>query len=313
MNPAGDDGSNMDLQELDDRKVEALLAGRDVPGEQGLAAALRLIRSTVALEAPAPSAALVAVLQDGLALPGPAGLPSRARRGAQAGGVAAAVMAALALTVGAAAADVLPAPLQTKVADIVGRLTPIDLPRRAGDAPPSDTSGSDGTDAEDGEAGRGGDDEPGRGVQPVGPARTGESAGDVQDSDEVEADSGRGIIGDQQDTDEPDTDRPDGEVPSGDASDADQPDADEPDSERPASDAPSGDEPDADQPDSGEPSTDASSGGATTVDGPNGDEPASGSRDGTADADAGSLDTGDGPAEDLAEPSEAEPENGGFT
>jgi hypothetical protein len=122
---------------LDDRVVEALLAGRPVPGHDDLHDVLALLRATVVDAAPAPSPALAAALEHGIAAFPARDVAPRGRRWAVRAAVAATVTAAMGLT--AASASALPAPVQSAVADVVGALTPFELPRPA----PRPPAGSD--------------------------------------------------------------------------------------------------------------------------------------------------------------------------
>jgi hypothetical protein len=225
----------MGVRELGDREVEALLAGREVPGEERLTAALGLLRAAGDLPAPPPSAALAVVLRDGLALPGPAALPGRARPGRRVVGVAATLVAALGITVGAAAADVLPAPVQARVADIVGRLTPLELPRPADRrAPAGDAPVSPGAPGSDGD-----DDQP---AELRAPSTGDRPDGGVQDRDADRPRNGGERVRDTGDAE--------------DGTDDDQPDQiedrDEPEADEPEVDEPEVDEPEVDEPETGE-------------------------------------------------------------
>lgn len=108
--------------------ADALLAGRVLPTHEDLNSVLSLLRTAVAAPAPPPSAALAAVLRDGLVME-PAAAPASVGHWRSARAAAAAVAAALITTLGAATANALPAPLQHSVADAVSALTPFELPR----------------------------------------------------------------------------------------------------------------------------------------------------------------------------------------
>jgi hypothetical protein len=125
-NDDADVKGNRRARSLDDRTVEALLSGRLVEGEPELTAFVadvQALRTT-----PVASDALAAMLADGVTpIAGPAVVPARrSRRPVQ---VAAAVGAALGLVVSAGAANALPGPVQNGVSDVVGWVTPVDLPR----------------------------------------------------------------------------------------------------------------------------------------------------------------------------------------
>jgi hypothetical protein len=129
-------------QPLDERATDALLAGRSVPGEEALTA---FVADTLALTrqpAPAPTAALAELLENGLVpdstlrptlpkasrhwwlLPVPLAVGSLL----VAGGI-----------FGAAGANALPAPAQRVVSDTVATLTPIHLPKPASKPKPTIT------------------------------------------------------------------------------------------------------------------------------------------------------------------------------
>jgi hypothetical protein len=261
MTRFGDDADEMSVVELGDREVEALLAGREVPGEEPLAAALGLVRSVIDDPAPSPSAALAVVLRDGLALPGPAAPPGRARAGTRAAGVAATIVAALGITVGAAAADMLPAPVQVRVADVVGRLTPLELPRPADRSAPAD----------DAPVGPGapepvGDERepanlrpPSSGERQDGEAhdRDAESArngGDrTRDTDDAEHETDDDQLDHAEEPDERETDEPEADEPEADESEADEPEADEPEADESEADESEADESETDEPEVDEP------------------------------------------------------------
>lgn len=161
MSPFDDDVSDMDRRRhtaaLGDDVAEALLAGRAVPAEADLKQLLTLLRATAAAPPPVPSAALAAVLAAGFEpLPGTTVAPSSA--GWRRWGPLVAFAATVAITgaTGATAANALPSPVQTAVADAVEALTPLDVPRPAADPdvdpsdrrPPSE-AGTTGTSTEE--------------------------------------------------------------------------------------------------------------------------------------------------------------------
>ncbi len=119
---------------LDDHSSEALLAGRPVPGFDGVGEVVGLMRSAQPLQAPAPSVALAAMLADGLpaselavaAATSWSRSTSWTRRVVQ---VASVGTGLLAVTVGAAAADQLPDAVQERVASVVQSVTTVQLPR----------------------------------------------------------------------------------------------------------------------------------------------------------------------------------------
>lgn len=133
-------------REFDDRTADALLGGRAVDGEPELTAFVADLNA-LAQVAPTPSPALAAMLEDGFtpaAVPAPA--PAVRRRALVSSSWArGALVGALALTgmVSAAAANLLPGPAQNAVSDVVGWVTPVDLPRADEHVPapaPSPTS-----------------------------------------------------------------------------------------------------------------------------------------------------------------------------
>jgi hypothetical protein len=136
VSPAGDDSDVTPLRDLDDRTVELLLSGRDVDGESELVGLIAQMHSLADVPAPIPSSALAAMLEDGLGattiLPvgtAPAAVSWRRRLWALPLQLSLAVAACLALIVGAAAANELPGPAQTAVANAVEAVTPLHVPR----------------------------------------------------------------------------------------------------------------------------------------------------------------------------------------
>lgn len=114
---------------LEESVVEQLLGQGAGSGDAALQQAVALIATMSTGPAPQPSAALADVLAHGF-VPGPVPLrPSarRPRRWALRAGAGLAAAAASVVVAGTAAA--LPSPVQDAVADLVGALTPFDLPR----------------------------------------------------------------------------------------------------------------------------------------------------------------------------------------
>lgn len=152
MSSSGDDTS-VTRRELDDRSADALLSGRAVEGEPDLAALLGTMGRLAAVAPPAPSDALAAVLDAGLTAEQLGAAPAATYRSAAVRGsavswravswrtarpwrqVSVAGAACLGLVLSAAAANALPAPAQTAVADAVDAVTPLHLPRPARPAP----------------------------------------------------------------------------------------------------------------------------------------------------------------------------------
>lgn len=120
-----------DVSPLDDRTTDRLLSGRPVEDEPGLTAFVQQLQAFTPSAAPAPSAALEELLAGGLPVVpvAPAAPPRRARLGTAWTrlGVAGASFAAVLL--GAGAANALPARAQDLVADVVGFVSPFELPR----------------------------------------------------------------------------------------------------------------------------------------------------------------------------------------
>ncbi len=141
MSPFGDDEGVDPRRALDDRAVEALLTGHPVEGHEDLQELLGAFRAATPAQAPTPSPALTALLSDGLPAPavgpatagGPATAPGRTRRRliAVPAALALAVTGSVGLFAGAAAANQLPARVQTAVADVVESVTSLQVPRPA--------------------------------------------------------------------------------------------------------------------------------------------------------------------------------------
>ena len=128
---SSDDSSvirNRHARRLDDRTVEGLLSGRAIEGEEALSAFVAEARALVPESAPAPNDALAAMLEGGVTpTAAPLAVPVRpSRRRLQA---AVAVGTALGLVVTAGAANALPGPVQNGVSDVVGWVSPFDVPR----------------------------------------------------------------------------------------------------------------------------------------------------------------------------------------
>lgn len=137
MSPSRDDGDV--TRPIDDRTADALLGGRAVEGEPELSAFVADL-TALAEAAPTPSAALAELLEHGLVGVGaPAtAAPAVRRRWSATPLWARAVTAgalALAGVLSAAAADALPRGAQNAVADVVGWVTPVDLPRADDNGP----------------------------------------------------------------------------------------------------------------------------------------------------------------------------------
>ena len=138
MSPFDDDVSDMNRRRhtaaLGDDVAEALLAGRAMPAEADLQQLLTLLRASAAAPPPVPSAALAAVLTAGFEpLPVTTVAPSSAGWRRWGPRVAFAATVAITGATGATAANALPSPVQTAVADAVEALTSLDVPRPAAD------------------------------------------------------------------------------------------------------------------------------------------------------------------------------------
>lgn len=123
---------------LDDRAADRLLSGRPVEDEPGLTAFVQQLQAFTPSAAPAPSAELAELLAGGFPVvpTAPAAPPRRGWFGTAWTrlGVAGASFAAVLL--GAGAANALPASAQDVLADVVGFVTPFELPRPADDPDP---------------------------------------------------------------------------------------------------------------------------------------------------------------------------------
>lgn len=129
------------LPPLDDRAVEALIAGRLVPGWEDLSTALGLLRSVAAGPVPAPHPELAVVLETGFQpVPVPAPDARQVRWGVR---LAVGLAACTGLVLSAATANALPAPIQDAVADTVDAVTPFQLPRPDPGVPAVDGTGDD--------------------------------------------------------------------------------------------------------------------------------------------------------------------------
>ena len=143
MTPSSDDPDVK--RRLDDRTADAVLSGHAVDTEPELAEFVLALRA-VASTAPAPSAALAALLDAGfVGAAAPVAARSttwtravtwaRARRLALPLQVGLSAAACAALLLGGAATDSLPDPVQTAVADVVEAVTPLRVPRPEAPAP----------------------------------------------------------------------------------------------------------------------------------------------------------------------------------
>lgn len=138
MTPRDDDRNVR--RPLSDRDADALVRGRVVAGEEGLSSFVSDVQSLTGDAAPAPSAALAAMLDGGLvpdltAIPS---LPPAPRRRWWLVPVPLAVVL-VGATMGAAGANALPGPAQRVVSDTVSSITPIHLPKPAVHPKPSQT------------------------------------------------------------------------------------------------------------------------------------------------------------------------------
>lgn len=237
---------------LSEADADALLSGRPVAGCDDLHEILGLMRTASALPVPTPTAALAAVLHDGFDPLPLATAPDPSRWGRRSVRFAAMGAAAMMMTLGAATANALPASVQTGVADIVGAVTPVELPR------PATAPAEDGSDVSGGPSPKPAGGAPTPATAPVGPKAPlvpprvpAPSTGDDDDIEDSEPD-----------TDVPEADVRDGETPEADAADsatgqravvvhdsarahADEPDTNQPETAAPAT---SEVEPEADVP-----------------------------------------------------------------
>lgn len=133
MSPSVDDGSEMNSPDssvaLSEADADALLSGRPVAEHGDLREIIGLMRAASAVPSPTPTEALAAVLDNGFDPVPVASAPSASRWGRWTVRLAAATATAMAVTLGAATANALPGPVQTAVANIVGAVTPLQLPR----------------------------------------------------------------------------------------------------------------------------------------------------------------------------------------
>lgn len=113
---------------LDDRAVEQLLTGRAGAADADLGQALALVRSLGTAPAPQPSAALAQLLDTGFE---PEVVPLRrpVSRRSWAARLGAGLTATAASLLVAGTAQALPPALQDGLADLVGAVTPFELPR----------------------------------------------------------------------------------------------------------------------------------------------------------------------------------------
>ena len=126
---------------IDDSAAESLLRGKrpvhlDGPETERILAFLGEVRALGSGPAPAPTGLLAALLEDGTAGVGvgaidPAPAPRRRAGRTLPARVAAGVTVALLSVTGAAAADVLPQPIQDGVSDAYETVSPLDLPDSA--------------------------------------------------------------------------------------------------------------------------------------------------------------------------------------
>ncbi len=128
--------------------ADALLSGRSVAGHDEWREILGLMRKASAVPAPTPTAALADVLHHGFDPLPVESMRSGSRWGRWSARIAVVTAAAMTATVGAATANALPAPIQTAVANVVGAVRPLQLPR-----PEKDSNDRGGADDRAGEAG----------------------------------------------------------------------------------------------------------------------------------------------------------------
>lgn len=261
MGPLSDDGSEMTSRRssdaLSEADADALLSGRATTGHDELREIIGLMRTASAVPAPPPTAALAAVLKDGFGPLPVESTPSASRWRRWNVRITAATTAAMLVTLGAATANALPAPIQTAVADVVGAVTPLELPRSSADA----GAGSDG---------RGGPSDEPPAVPFEQPNRNAETAadetsGEPADSTPVMPQTApprpkppavvtppRQPEATATATDEPDVDEPDADVRESDVADADDPEQPESSGGADAQESDEADTDEPEQPESGE-------------------------------------------------------------
>lgn len=231
---------------LSEAEADALLAGRAAGQHGDLLEIVGLMRSAATVPAPPPTAALAAVLDVGFA-PLTVASPPRASHWARwSVRITAATAAAAAVTLGAATANALPAPVQTVVAAVVGALTPLELPRPPA---PGEDSGrpqerpAGVLDPESDEPAADLDDD----VVPA-PAPSGPGAAVVAPPRPAPATAPSATASDGDEDAEPDGDEPDADAPETDAPETDGTDVDEAQEDLGDGDAPAGDASDSDEP-----------------------------------------------------------------
>lgn len=245
-----DDGSEMNIRRgseaLSEADADALLSGRALAGNEDLHEVVALMRTASTVPAPTPKTTLAAMLENGLA-PLPVGSPqSPSRLASWSVRVAVATAAAMTATFGAATVNALPAPVQNAVADVVGSLTPLQLPRRPelrGTGSETDQDPAEPADVRFPRPGTdlspGPEDETPGAPDTAPPARTSDDSDvpdDATDTDEPDVDDT------ESDTDEPESDEPD------DATDVEEPDVGGPEADEPEADIQGRDEAETDEP-----------------------------------------------------------------
>lgn len=114
---------------LSEADADALLSGRVLAEHDDLREIIGLMKMASTVPAPPPNAALAAMLDDGFA-PLPVEAVQRGSRWGRWGvRIRVATAAAMTVTLGAATANALPAPVQNAVANVVRAVTSLQLPR----------------------------------------------------------------------------------------------------------------------------------------------------------------------------------------
>lgn len=132
MSRSDDDRSVTPRRRLSDRTADRLVRGFPVPEERELTELVTALTALVPEEPPAPSQRLAALLEQGPPASTVGVVPNYAparRRGLLLRRLTLAATAALGLVLAAASTNALPDPAQEVVSDVVGFVTPLDLPK----------------------------------------------------------------------------------------------------------------------------------------------------------------------------------------
>lgn len=132
MRPSDDDSTVTPRRRLSDRTADRLVRGFAVPEEPALTELVTAMSALVPEEPPAPSPRLAALLEQGPPATTVGLVPQYARAprpGLLLRRLTLAATAALGLVLAAASTNALPDPAQEVVSDVVGFVTPLDLPK----------------------------------------------------------------------------------------------------------------------------------------------------------------------------------------